>query len=306
MLSKLFLLAQAAAPAVEETKEAVAENLNTAAAGAAESTGIMEFIKSINAETIITYGLKIVGVLLLVWIGFKLAKVFKKLTAKALENASVETTIANFVGSLVYYLILAVVILAILSIFGIETTSVAAVIGAAGLAVGLAFQGTLSNFAAGFMIIFFKPFKVGDVITVDGKNGGVKNIGIFDTTLETLDNRRYIIPNSKIYGSTIENVTANPIRRVDITVGTSYEADITETRKVLESAYDVEDSLKDPAPAVVLTNLNTSSIDFEVRVWCNTGDYFPVRERLIVNIRQKLKEAGIEIPYQQIMINTRK
>ena len=299
MLRHLFLLADGdAAKAVADSTKDIIED-----SGASD---VMSFFKSLSAETFASYGLKLIGVILLFFVGFWVAKWVSKLTSKALLKAKVEKTIAHFVGSLAHWLVILIVILACLSIFGIETTSVAAVIGAAGLAVGLAFQGTLSNFAAGFMIIFFKPFKLGDVVTVDGKSGGVTKIGLFDTQLTTLDNRRYIIPNSKIYGSTIENVSANDIRRVDVSVGVSYESDIANTRKVLEEACkETEGGLKEPAPAVVLTNLNTSSMDFECRVWCNTPDYFGVREALIVKVRQSLKEANIEIPYQHVVVQTK-
>ena len=172
-----------------------------------------------------------------------------KLARKACGRSKIDETVSQFLGRSVYWVTLIVVVLAGLSIFGIETTSVAAILGAAGLAVGLAFQGTLSSFAAGLMIILFRPFKIGDFVTVDGNSGTVRTIDFFQTDLVTPDNRRIIVPNSKIYGSTIENVSAFEKRRVDVSVSVSPSADIEETRKQLESALQIEGILEGSPPA---------------------------------------------------------
>ena len=286
-------LAQAAPAATEATQEAA-------------SALSLESLKAvISWDSIITFSLHLLGVILLVILGFMVAKWARKLTTKACLKAKLDDTLSQFVGKGVYWLILVMVVLACLSIFGIETTSVAAVIGAAGVAIGLAFQGTLSNLSSGVMIIIFRPFKLGDVITVDGQTGCVAEIDFFQTTLTTPDNRVIIIPNSKIYGSTIENVSMKETRRVDITVGVAYEADIEETRKVLEEATNVENALKDPASAIVMCDLGASSVDWAVRVWCKSEHYWTVREALVTNIKKKLDGAKIEIPYPQITISNK-
>ncbi len=253
----------------------------------------------------ISFGLKLIGVFVLAIVGYKIAKA---LSAKATGVLGVkfDTTISQFIGRGVFWLLLVIIVLACLNIFGIETTSVAAILGAAGLAVGLAFQGTLSNFAAGIMIIIFRPFKLGDVVTVDGRTGAVKSIDFFQSELITPDNRRIIIPNSKIYGSTIENVSAYDKRRVDVTVGVAYEADLDETRRTLENASKVEGRLEDEPNAVVLSDLKDSSVEWVVRVWCETSQYFTVRERIVSSIKKNLDGAKIEIPFPQITVSTKK
>ena len=181
----------------------------------------------------------------------------------------------------------------------------AAILGAAGLAVGLAFQGTLSSFAAGLMIILFRPFKIGDFVTVDGNSGTVRTIDFFQTDLVTPDNRRIIVPNSKIYGSTIENVSAFEKRRVDVSVSVSPSADIEETRKQLESALQIEGILEGEPHCVVLSDLSATSVDWSVRVWCATGDYWTIRERLVNSVKHKIDAAKIETPVQRVQVTNR-
>lgn len=253
----------------------------------------------------ISFGLKLIGVFVLAIVGYKIAKALSAKTTGML-GVKFDTTISQFIGRGVFWLLLVIIVLACLNIFGIETTSVAAILGAAGLAVGLAFQGTLSNFAAGIMIIIFRPFKLGDVVTVDGRTGAVKSIDFFQSELITPDNRRIIIPNSKIYGSTIENVSAYDKRRVDVTVGVAYEADLDETRRTLENASKVEGRLEDEPNAVVLSDLKDSSVEWVVRVWCETSQYFTVRERIVSSIKKNLDGAKIEIPFPQITVSTKK
>jgi small conductance mechanosensitive channel len=185
-------------------------------------------------------------------------------------------------------------------VFGIQTTSFAAVIAAGGLAIGLAFQGTLSNFAAGVMLLAFRPFKVGDLIVVAGTMGTVQEIELFTCELTALDNRRIVIPNSSIFGSTIENLTHHPQRRVDIPVGTSYSADTDRVRAVLEATLaKVEGVLEEPAPQVLLKGLGSSSVDWQLRGWCNTEDYWDVWQRMIRDAKAALDREGIGIPFPQ-------
>lgn len=288
----------------------LAQAAEAAPAAAEKTSGFIATMKSwfdmeTLTSTILSFCIQLIGVILLILVGFWLAKWGRKLTAKTCIKAKLDETISQFIGKGVYWLILVIVVLACLSIFGIETTSVAAVIGAAGLAVGLAFQGTLSNLAAGVMIIVFRPFKLGDVVTVDGKTGAVSEIDFFQTTLVTVDNRVIIVPNGKISGSTIENMSTKENRRVDVGVGVAYEADIDETRKVLEAAAKVEGALEDPETTIVMCNLGDSSVDWEVRVWCKSEDYWAVRERIVSSIKKNLDGAKIEIPYPQVTISNK-
>lgn len=216
------------------------------------------------------------------------------------RRARVEETLARFFGNLAKYSIMVLGGLAILSTFGVNTASFAAVVAAAGFALGMALSGTLGNFASGVMLLIFRPFKVGDVVNAGGVTGKVDEIGLFATTFDTPDNRRIIVPNGAINGSNIENITFHPKRRVDVAVGTEYSADLDKTRDVLmATATAVEGRLPDQEPVVYLNELGASSIDWAVRVWTTTADYWTVRERLTRNIKVALDEAGIGIPFPQ-------
>lgn len=268
----------------------------------------MEWIKSLlspeNVSIITGFGVSLLGVILLLIFGMLLAKALKKLTYKSLKKTNLDETLGKALASLVYWLVFVLVVLGCLSIFGIETTSVAAIIGAAGLAIGLAFQGTLSNVAAGVMLIIFRPFKVGDLISVGGDTGVVVEIRLFDTIMDTPDNRRIIIPNSKIYGNTILNNSFHDNRRVGVSVGVSYDADMQETRKTLEACIkDVANVLSDPASTVVMVSLDASAVTWEVRVWCPKAEYFAVREALTTAIKKSLDSAKIEIPFPQMVVH---
>ena len=266
-------------------------------------TEIIQTLSQISLTSITSFLLKLIGVVILIIIGFVVAKAIRKLVSRATQKAKIEDTISSFIARVAYWAVIILVALACLSIFGVETTSVAAVIGAAGLAIGLAFQGTLSNFAAGFMLVIFRPFKVGDTIVVEGHTGKVVEIDFFETIVNTPDMRRVIIPNSKIYGSTIQNITANPMRRIEVQVGVAYDADIEQTRKVLEDACNIEGRLEDPASAVIMKKLDDSAVLWECRVWCKTPDFFATQERLVVSIKKKLDEAGIDIPFPQVTVS---
>jgi small conductance mechanosensitive channel len=223
---------------------------------------------------------------------------------RAMEKAKVEATLARFFSTLTRYLILLLAVLAALGAFGIETTSFAAVLGAASLAIGLAFQGSLSHLASGVMLLIFRPFKVGDVITVAGQTGKIDEIELFTTRMITPDNPLIILPNGAVFGSTIENVTAFDTRRCDIPIGVSYDADIDATRKVLETLTAADAGvMKEPAPVVVLTGLGGSSVDWAVRAWVKASDYWAVRERLTRAMKYELEKAGIGIPYPQMDVH---
>lgn len=250
------------------------------------------------------YAIKVVGVLALFIAGRWLANRLAKNLRKNLERKELDPTLARFFSTMTRILVLVVVVLACLSIFGIETTSVAAVLGAAAFAVGLALQGSLANFAAGVMLVVFRPYRVDDVVTVASETGKVIEIGLFTTTLDTPDNRRIIIPNGTIFSGTILNVTAHPERRVDIDIGCDYGADLDATRKTLERAIAaVSARLDGGAHQVVLVGLGASSVDWQLRIWTKTPDFFTVREQALTAAKRELDAAGIGIPYPQMDVH---
>jgi small conductance mechanosensitive channel len=247
------------------------------------------------------YGARVVGVLVLLWVAGTIGKWARKKALRGFEKAKFEPTLARFFANMLRWVILVVAIVAILGIFGIETASFAAVFAAAGFAVGLAFQGTLSNFSAGVMLLIFRPFAIGQVVNVAGVLGKVVEIGLFTTTFDTPDNRRIIVPNGAIFGATIENISHHETRRVDVAVGVEYSAPIDKTREVLlQAAKKVEGGLADPEPAIVLGGLGDSAVDWTVRLWCKAADYWAVRDALTRQVKLELDEAGLGIPFPQM------
>jgi small conductance mechanosensitive channel len=250
------------------------------------------------------YGLDVVKVLLLLLSAWIVAGWTRRLVESSLRQVKFDTTLTKFFASASRWLVLLLAILGCLSIFGVETTSFAAVIGAGGLAIGLAFQGTLSNFAAGIMLLVFRPFEVGDVVTIAGQTGTIYSIELFTSALDTFDNRRFVIPNSAIFGTVIENITHHPIRRAEITVGVDYAADIDHTRQVLTSAaWQVPGRLEDPGPAIKLVELGASSVNWSVRVWARSAEFGDVKQATIRSIKMALDEAKIGIPYPQMDVH---
>jgi small conductance mechanosensitive channel len=242
-------------------------------------------------------------VLILVFLTWTISAWMSGIVARGLTRIKFDETLTKFIAKLVRWAILLLAGLACLSTFGVETTSFAAVIGAAGLAIGLAFQGTLSNFAAGAMLLVFRPYKVGDVVNVAGNVGKVYEIGLFSTAIDTFDKRRFIIPNSQISGAVIENITYHAARRVEVEVGTSYSADIDQTRQVLEQAIaSVSLFVPYPEPAVVLTGLGASSVDWSVRAFAKNADFGDAKQALIRAVKIELDRAEIEIPYPHMNV----
>lgn len=255
-------------------------------------------------KLIVDYGTKIVGVLIFIVVAWIVAGMVGNAVRRTGEKRNLDKAVSRFLGQLIKWGILAAAVVAAMGVFGIETTSFAAILASAGLAVGLAFQGSLSNFAAGIMLLTFRPFTVDDWINTGGTVGKVMEIGLFTVTLDTPDNRRIIVPNSAVFGATIENITFHDTRRVDVAVGTDYGADLRRTRDVLEQvAASIEGGLEDPAPVVYLKELGGSSIDWSVRVWAPTDDYWAVRERMTNQIKDALDEAGIGIPFPQMDVH---
>ena len=246
----------------------------------------MDFLNTPAAFMLSTFVVRLAGVLVLLFGAWLVAAWTRRAATRGLERAGVDVTLQRFFAHLARYVVLTVAVLAALGIFGVETTSFAALIAAMGLAIGLAFQGSLSNFAAGVMLLTFRPFKAGDFIVAGGTAGTVNEIELFTTSLDTPDNRRLIVPNSTIFGGTIENISFHPVRRVDVSVGTAYAADVDRTRQVLEGVIAREEAkLADRTHQVVLGELGDSAVTWTLRVWVNAGDFWPVKERLTRNVK---------------------
>lgn len=235
-----------------------------------------------------------------------IAKLLARWTGAAV-CARVDETLGKFAGRLVYYSIMTLGSLAVLSEAGISVAGAATVLAAAGFAIGLAFQGTLSNFSSGILLLVFRPFKVGDMVVVGGVSGKVNEIDLFTTTIDTTDNRRLILPNSSIAGTTIENITFHNHRRVDLVIGVAYKSDIEKTRKVIQEAVEsLSDQMvaaEDRGYKVFLSNLAPSSVDWTIRFWTEKASYWDVRELLLVRIKQSLDLNGIEIPFPQMQLH---
>jgi len=246
------------------------------------------------------YWLKVVAAIVIFVVGRWLAKVISNLVAKAMTKAKVDATLTSFVSNLCHIALLAFVIIAALKKLEVPMTEFTVVVGAAGLAVGFALQGSLSNFAAGVILIIFKPFKVGDFVELAGKMGTVKEIQIFNTILNSPDNVRIIIPNSQATGGNIMNFTVNGTRRVDLVVGVSYGDDLKKTQQVIEGIL-AEDGriLKDPPATVAVSELGESSVNFVVRPWVKVADYWDVRFDTIRKVKLALDKNGITIPFPQ-------
>lgn len=254
-------------------------------------------------QLVIEYGTRIVGVIVALFVASIIAGWFRRSVIKACDSAKIDGALSKFLGNMARYTVLTVAIIACLGVFGIETTSFAAVIGAAGLAIGLALQGSLSNLASGVMLLLFRPFKLGDVVKTAGVVGKVDEIELFTTRLVTPDNRMIIVPNSSVFGGTIENISHFDTRRVDIEVGTDYSADLDETRKILEQAISDVEILSEPAHQVIMDTLGDSCIVWKLRVWVNSPDYWGVREKLTYACKVNLDKAGIGIPYPQMDVH---
>ena len=254
--------------------------------------------------TFTEYGIKLVGVIIVFAVAWIVANWTRRASRRLLRKAKIDETLAKFFSNVSRWMILLIAALACLGAFGIETTSFAAVLGAAGLAIGLAFQGSLSNLASGVMLLVFRPFSVGDVVNVAGQLGKIDEIDLMATTLDTFDNRRLIIPNAKVFGDIIENITHHDVRRADVDVGTDYGADLKTTREALEKACtDVPGQPDGRDPAVVLLSLGDSSIAWSVRVWSKTDDFGATKQALIEAVKNRLDEAGIGIPYPQMDVH---
>jgi small conductance mechanosensitive channel len=251
-------------------------------------------------ELVAVYGLKVLAALAILFFGRIVAGWLRKMVERMMTKGKTDPMIVGFVGSIVYVGLMVFVVLAALGQVGIQTTSFIAILGAAGLAIGLALQGSLANFAAGFLLIMFRPFKVGDFIEGAGISGAVESIQIFTTTLKTPDNKMVIVPNAKLMNDNITNYSAKETRRVDLVVGVSYDADLAQVKQVLTDIANKDERVKsDPAPLIAVSELGDSSVNLVMRMWTNTADYWGVYFDSTEAVKLRLDEAGIGIPYPQ-------
>lgn len=260
-----------------------------------------------NQELLIQYGVNILSALVILFIGNIITKSIANGVAKMLRRKDMDEAVVEFLHSLVRYLLFVIVLIAALGRIGVQTASVVAVIGAAGLAVGLALQGSLSNFAAGVLIVAFRPFKSGDFVEIGGVSGSVESIQVFSTILKTPDNKMVVVPNASVIGGPITNYSRHKTRRIDLVIGVSYDADLKHTKAVLNRVIEADDRiLKDPAPTVGVLALADSSVNFAVRPWVNTVDYWTVYFDLMQAIKEELDKENIGIPYPQMDVHLNK
>lgn len=260
-----------------------------------------------HQDVFIEYGLNILAAFAIFIIGKVIANACSKLAHKAFELRQVDKAVSSFLANIAYSLVFVAAVLMALSQIGVETTSFVAILGAAGLAIGLALKDSLSNFASGVLIITFRPFKSGDYIEAASIAGVVEKIEIFSTTLKSPDNKVIIVPNASITSNPITNYSQQATRRIDMVIGVGYDADLKQAKQVLtEQLEKNEKVLKDPAFTVAVKELGDSSVNFVVRPWVNTADYWPVYFELTENIKLALDEADITIPYPQMDIHIQK
>lgn len=251
-------------------------------------------------ELLMSYGPKLLLAIVVLLIGLWLIRILVKFIRKAMEAGGTDASLQKFLLSLIGILLKALLLISVASMIGIATTSFVAILGAAGLAIGLALSGNLSNFAGGVIILFLKPFKVGDFINAQGHAGVVHEIQVFHTILKTPDNKTIIIPNGILSNGSIINFSTESQRRVDLTFGIGYKDDIKKAREVLLQAVNSDPKvLKVPAPAILVSQLGDNSVNFEVRAWCKTDDYWDVHFKMHENVKLAFDKAGVSIPFPQ-------
>ena len=252
-------------------------------------------------EAVTGYGLDVLGAIIILIIGWWIAGRARAWSFTAFRKIEhIDETLTTFLGNTIRYLVLIVTVLAVLDRFGVETTSFVAVLGATSLAIGLALQGTLSNVAAGVMLLLFRPFSVGNFIEGGGQTGSVKSIGLFVTHMATGDNVEIIVPNSALWGSAIKNFSFNPTRRVDLVFGIGYGDDIDKAMGLIRDVIDADERAhKDPAPVIVVGELGASSVDIITRTWCASGDYWALRWDLLKTVKERFDAENISIPFPQ-------
>lgn len=280
--------------------EKIQESLNTVT----EDPGVIkEWLESVTPG-VISFLVQLIITIVILLIGIKLANFVVNLLRKSFEKSNVEKGVATFLCSLVKYILYFILIMILLSQFGITTGSVVAVLGSAGLTVGLALQGSLANFAGGVLILMLKPFLVGDYIVAEGQEGTVESISIFYTRLNTPDNKVIMIPNGALSNCTVTNVSHMKTRRLDFVIGVSYESSLSHVKEVLyQTAVSDEAVLQDQDIKVFVSELAESSVNMGLRVWVNGEDYWTAKWRITENIKNALDENGISIPYPQLDVH---
>lgn len=260
-----------------------------------------------NSDLLIQYGVNILTAILILVIGNYITKAIANGVAKLLTKRKMDKAVVEFVHGLVRYLLFIIVLIAALGRLGVQTASVVAIIGAAGLAIGLALQGSLSNFAAGVLIVSFRPFKSGDFVEIGGVSGSVDAIHIFQTVLTTPDNKMVIVPNGSVISEPITNYSRHYTRRVDLVIGVSYSANLQQAKAVILKTLQADERiLKQPQIQIGVKELADSSVNFVVRPWCRTENYWDVYFDSMQAIKEALDEAGIEIPFPQMDVHLSK
>lgn len=295
--------------AADLTDESVTDILDPAVDAASDATkGVNSFFQFIedNIPNIISFGIKVALALAFFFIGGKVIRWIRRIVRRSFERTGADTGVTQFVDSLLKFGLYALLVFVIATNFGVESSSVAALIASAGVAIGLAVQGSLSNFAGGVLILLLKPFAVGDYISVpqEGIEGTVKEIQIFYTKMATVDNQTVVVPNSILTSNSLTNVTARPERKLDLKVGISYNADIKKAKKILEDLlYGDASVIQDEEIVVFVSELADSAVILGLRAWVRTEEYWAARWRLLEEIKLKFDEAKIEIPYNQLTVH---
>lgn len=267
----------------------------------------LEAISQSVYDVIVTYGPKLIGAIITLIIGWWIIKVIQKTLRKTFEKREIEPSLRGFLNSMIGILLKMMLLVSVAGMMGVEMTSFIAILGAAGLAVGLALSGTLQNFAGGVMILLFKPFKVGDFIQAQGHMGSVNEIQIFNTILKTPDNKTIIIPNGGLSTSSMVNFSTEPRRRVDFTFGIAYGDDVDKAKEVLAKLIN-EDSriLQDPAPFIAVSELADSSVNLVVRVWAEAANYWGIFFELTEKVYKTFDKEGLNIPFPQMDVHLQK
>ncbi len=261
-------------------------------------------INNLVTTYVVPWAINIFFALAIFIVGRWVSKFLVRLLRKGLTKAKMDPILVNFIGSIVSSLLLLFIIIASLNQLGVDTTSLIAIFGAAGLAIGLALQGSLQNFASGVMLIIFRPFKTGDFVEAGGTSGVVEAISIFTTIMRTGDNREVIVPNGSIYSGTITNYSARDTRRIDMVFGIGYGDDIKKAKQILQQVLEADERvLKDPAPLVAVAELADSSVNFNVRPWVKSPDYWAVKFDLTENVKLAFDENNISIPFPQMDVH---
>lgn len=289
---------------VSDVIDSAAEATNEAAQ---EVNQFVRFVQD-NIPNIIEFGIKVILALAFFFLGSKVIKWIRKIVHRSFERTNVDAGVAQFVDSMIKFGLYALLIFMIATNFGIESSSIAALIASAGVAVGLALQGSLSNFAGGILILLLKPFAVGDyiVVTQEGIEGTVKEIQIFYTKMATVDNQTVVVPNSILTSNSLTNVTARPERQLDLKVGIGYDSDLKKAKKLIEDMlYSDSSVIQDEDIKVFVDSLGASAVVIGLRAWVKTEEYWATRWRLMEQIKLTFDAEGIEIPYNQLTVNVK-